>query len=423
MKRYKNQIVRDAMWAWAHYEGSYDNLWGLPGKSSITPVEGAKWLGIPNIIMIRYNDLPEPPFNQYAAPFRTVQKVMWSLSGTPPAVSEKKKETEREKANEAVFTLASEMPNITGLLLDDFFLFNPENPPNWLADDYVSYPVILTITLPAPAVINKVELTQSDWKPGDHRSGRFAVELSADKKNFKQAAQGMVPNTAGATVKVAVPETKVQAVRILILSTHDMDQRKTCGLRRIRLCKDDQCLDLKNCTIQATSHYPGFEAENALDDEACQRLSVPGTMSIEQLQKIRKRLTMNRRKLDLGMTLYTYQLQKRIAPYLECFDIVSLWTWKPDDIALLEENLVKLETFAPGKRILLGLYMWDFNAGRPMPLNLMKQQCELALKWLLEGRIEGMIFLATNIVNLNLEAVNWSRTWIAEVGNQPILLK
>jgi len=51
----------------------------------------------------------------------------------------------------------------------------------------------------------------------------------------------------------------------------------------------------------------------------------------------------------------------------------------------------------PGKRTLLGLYMWDFGTRRPMPLDRMKKQCALALKWLQEGRIEGMIFLATSI--------------------------
>ena len=64
--------------------------------------------------------------------------------------------------------------------------------------------------------------------------------------------------------------------------------------------------------------------------------------------------------------------------------------------------------------------MWDFGIGKPMPLERMKKQCELALRWLQEGRIEGMIFLATNICDLDLEAVNWTRRWIAEVGDQQL---
>ena len=37
------KTVRDAMWIWAHYEGSYDDEWGLPINSPITPIQGGKW--------------------------------------------------------------------------------------------------------------------------------------------------------------------------------------------------------------------------------------------------------------------------------------------------------------------------------------------------------------------------------------------
>ena len=147
---------------------------------------------------------------------------------------------------------------------------------------------------------------------------------------------------------------------------------------------------------------------------------VQAALSVENLRQLRQRLTVNGRKLDLGVTLYTYQLHKRIIPHLKQCDIVSLWTWEAADLARLEENFAKCQMLMPGKRILLGLYMWDFGTKRPMPLDLMKKQCAFALRWLREGRIEGMILLATNICDLNLETVNWTRSWVAEVGNQPL---
>jgi len=48
-----------------------------------------------------------------------------------------------------------------------------------------------------------------------------------------------------------------------------------------------------------------------------------------------------------------------------------------------------------------------------MPLDAMARQCELGLRWLHEGRIEGMIFLASCICDLKLETVEWARNWIA----------
>jgi hypothetical protein len=55
-----------------------------------------------------------------------------------------------------------------------------------------------------------------------------------------------------------------------------------------------------------------------------------------------------------------------------------------------------------------------------MPVEWMRHQCELGLTWLKEGKIEGMIFLASCICDLDLEAVEWTRAWIREVGDEPI---
>jgi len=267
------KTVRDAIWIWGHYQGSYDNDWALPRNSPITPLQGARSMGVQNLIMIRYNGKPAPPYDAYAAQFRGLKKIMWSVTGAGGATS--------EKDREAVFALAAKMPNITGVFMDDFFHF-----------------------------------------------------------------------------------TQVKELR---------------GER------------------------------------------VPAALSVEDLRQIRKRLTVGGRKLDLGVTLYVSQLDPRITAHLDQCDIVSLWTWESANLAHLEENLAKFQAIMPGKRVLLGLYMWDFSdARKPMPLELMKKQCGLALKWLREGRIEGMIFLATNICDMNLEAVNWSRHWIAEVGDQPL---
>ena len=99
---------------------------------------------------------------------------------------------------------------------------------------------------------------------------------------------------------------------------------------------------------------------------------------------------------------------------------MSFWTWKAADLTDLERNLTTVEKLAPGCGRVLGCYMWDYGQKAPMPLHLMQQQCELALSWLKEGRIEGIIFLASCICDLDLEAVEWTRRWIAEVGDESI---
>jgi hypothetical protein len=269
------QKVRDRMWVWAHDAGVYNGQWNLPGRSSITPVEGAAYLGLANVIFIRYEGKPQPPFSDYARPFRSLRKVMWSVTGAGGATSD----AERRE----VLALAREMPNLTGVFMDDFF-------------------------------------------------------------QFTAAARGAAGGEAGAAA----------------------------------------------------------------------------ALSVEQLEQLRRQLTLDSRRLDLGVTLYTHQLDPRIAAHLALCDVVSLWMWKADDLERLQSNFALFEKLAPRKRTLLGLYMWDFGTGRPMPLERMKKQCHQALQWLREGRIEGMIFLATNLCDLKLETVGWTKGWIAEVGDGPL---
>jgi hypothetical protein len=273
--------VRDRLWVWAHEAGVYNGAWGLPGDSRITPVEGAHYLGVPNIIFIRYEGRPEPPFDQYAVPFRSLKRVNWSITGAGGATSAE------ERAH--VLRVAARMGNLTGLFMDDFFRLAPEQSP---------------------------------------------------------------PQRPAENAAAAAPD--------------------------------------------------------------------PGSLSVRQLREVRDQLRADGRRLDLGVTLYTHQLDPRILPHLELCDVVSLWTWQSENLTDLEENLAKLEGMAPGKRIWLGCYMWDFGNRKPMPLERMRRQCGLGLKWLREGRIDGMIFLAANICDLDLETVEWTRQWIVEVGPEPI---
>ena len=62
--------------------------------------------------------------------------------------------------------------------------------------------------------------------------------------------------------------------------------------------------------------------------------------------------------------------------------------------------------------------MWDYGDKKPLSVAAMEDQCELGLEWLKQGRIDGMIFLASCICDLDLETVEWTRKWIQKVGDQ-----
>jgi hypothetical protein len=100
--------------------------------------------------------------------------------------------------------------------------------------------------------------------------------------------------------------------------------------------------------------------------------------------------------------------------------MLTLWTWNGDEVRDLDASLANLESLAPKARKSLGLYMWDYFNKRPMPIDLMKLQCERGLKWLREGRVENLIFLSSTLCDMGLPSVEFARQWIAEVGGQPL---
>jgi hypothetical protein len=261
--------VKDKLWLWGHDAGAHNEGWGLPRPSRMTPTEAAFYLGIPNLIMVRYLGRPPLPFDQYALPFRTLKRVVWSVVGASGETDE------RERAH--VLDLAARHPNISGIMLDDFF-------------------------------------------------------------GSEQSSQG-----------------------------NDL-----------------------------------------------------AVLPPEKLRELRSQLIVGGRRLRLWAVLYEHQLDRPLASYLELLDLVSLWTWDAEKLQGLKGNLERLETVAPRCGRVLGCYLWDYGRKQPMPLDLIRHQCESGLHWLQQGRIDGMIFLASCLCDLELEAVEWTRNWIAQVGEKHV---
>lgn len=257
--------VRDRFWIFTCVGGS-DNDWleraGLPSGSRMTPAEGAFYLDIPNLIMVRWEGLPAYPYDQYAISFRPLKQVVWSIVGSGGA--------NEDSEVERTLDLASRFPSITGVMMDDFFT-------------------------------------------GDGR----------------------------------------------------------------------------------------------------------GQLEIDELKSIRQKLSMTKRNLDLWVVFYTRQIHQPVAPYLDQCDITTMWTWNSDELKDLDTNFGLLEQMNNGRKM-IGCYMWDYHNGKPVPIEKMEYQCEKGLQWLMEGRIEGMIFLANTVCDLNLEVVEWTREWIQKVGDREL---
>jgi hypothetical protein len=148
------------------------------------------------------------------------------------------------------------------------------------------------------------------------------------------------------------------------------------------------------------------------------------SLTLDQLRDVQRQLKGSGKKLDLFVTLYTNQLDMPIGDYLELIDVVTLWTWSTADLANVDKNLAKLEKLAPKSRKLLGCYTTDYDRNRTpwwieLPVGKMQAQCEAGLRWLREGRIEGIIIYG-NFLDLGWEVVDWTRNWIQQVGDTTV---
>lgn len=263
------QRVRDRLWLWCHPIGSHNEFYKIGGESKISPADAARYLGLSNAIMVRWEGKPAPPYHDETMSLVGMDQVVWSIVGAGGT-------TEDDELNH-VLDLSQSFANLSGAIMDDFF---------------------------------RIDI-----------NGRLM----------------------GDEVAIFKPE---------------------------------------------------------------------------QLAGFRSRL--NQSALDLWVVIYTHQLDAPVSEHLDQCDVVTLWTWKSCDIPSIEENLQRLEAMSKSPRKVLGCYMFDYGEQHPMSVEHMEYQCNLGLKWLKDGRIDGMIFLASCICDLDLEAVEWTRQWIAEVGSDVI---
>ncbi len=119
--------------------------------------------------------------------------------------------------------------------------------------------------------------------------------------------------------------------------------------------------------------------------------------------------------LDLWSVIYEREIVEEYKDRLNECDIVSMWTWRSENINNLEENLEKLEKLlTKGQKIFAGCYLWDYGNCGPIPMELMKKQVETYARWIEDGRIHGIIVCSNCVADVGLDTAEYIRSWIAE---------
>lgn len=137
----------------------------------------------------------------------------------------------------------------------------------------------------------------------------------------------------------------------------------------------------------------------------------------ETLRKVSAKLHEN--DLRLSVVLYSDQdgFKDEFKEELSLCDETSLWFWKSGNIGTMADRVKCCRDFiGPDKDLLLGLYMWDFDLGKPVPEDRMVQQLEFARTFLADGTVTGLIFHPTFAAKLDVPAVRLAKEWITAHG-------
>lgn len=198
----------------------------------------------------------------------------------------------------------------------------------------------------------------------------------------------------------------------LAMGENESDQTSYHNLRNYVLNLRD---GMSNLTSYFLDDFFRFNAKSLTDENSVEL--APATLSMEEMKQLYDELHTYKRRLDLAIVLYAHQLHPSIQPYMRYVDTVSLWIWDGSGIQKIEETFNKYRSLVPDKPTLLGIYMWDFGGNKELDQDFMIKQLDFARKLYMEGEINGMIFHCTPLVNKNIEAVNYARSWIAKHGN------
>ena len=124
--------------------------------------------------------------------------------------------------------------------------------------------------------------------------------------------------------------------------------------------------------------------------------------------------------LRLSVVLYSDQngFRDEYKRDLDLCDETSLWFWKSANIATMGDQVKRCREFiGPEKDLLLGLYMWDFDASAPVSAARMEQQLAFARRFLADRTVTGLIFHPSFAAALDVPAVKLAREWIASCAD------
>lgn len=136
------------------------------------------------------------------------------------------------------------------------------------------------------------------------------------------------------------------------------------------------------------------------------------------LEKIHSKLNQN--NLDFWCVMYAKETELELESYVDCFDGITSWIWKSEDIAHMETYFAKLKEIAKGKPIMLGVYLWDYENKTCIDSELFEKQLSYYFDLIKRKEIEGIIFCSNTIGDVGLETNQILKKYVEKYGDTEV---
>ena len=136
------------------------------------------------------------------------------------------------------------------------------------------------------------------------------------------------------------------------------------------------------------------------------------------LAKIKSAL--HERGLDFWCVLYSHQLDRDLAPYLDCFDGVTFWFWGCQRMTDMQGDIARLRALIGDKPLMLGVYLWDYGGAKPMDTARFEEEMRLAFDLLRRGEIAGSVFCSSTVGDADLETNRLLKAYVEKYGDETV---
>ena len=135
--------------------------------------------------------------------------------------------------------------------------------------------------------------------------------------------------------------------------------------------------------------------------------------SPQDYEEVYQSLKSRNDSLKLWIVVYTHELsEENWDPFRKFVDVVNLWVWNSKDLVRLDEDIERCRSLFPGKPLILGCYLRDYPAKRPMPIQSLEYQWKLVRRRIEDGTIQGFSILGSILIDSHRTQSEWIRRFL-----------